>query len=335
MSTPSVRVAVIGAGGSISTPARGPLDLSEYADYTRTLDIADLLAMFRDQLADFDLLPVPFRTFVSYAITTADWLGLNDTITAVLERDPSIGAIVVVHGTSTLEETAYFLSLVVKTSKPVVVMGAQRPPNGLGTDAGIALVNAFRVATSNQARDLGVMVVMGGEILSARDVTKESNTLMHSFRTHDLGALGYVDPDGTVTVYRRSTRRTAPDTEFDVNGRTDLPLVDIVYGYAGADGRAIDALVRTGSRGIVVAGMPPGVPTPAQFSALAEASRQGVLVVRSSRGRSGRVMTRSKYREAGFVAADTLNPQRARILAMLALTVTEDRAEITRMFAEY
>jgi L-asparaginase len=177
---------------------------------------------------------------------------------------------------------------------------------------------------------------MNDEIQSAREVTKTSNWRVQTFRTPDLGILGYADPDGAVSIYRRPNRRHAPDTEFEVSGSEELPLVDIVYAYAGADGALIDAAAARGAKGIVVAGNAPGRATTGQRDALVEANRRGVLVVLSSRAGSGRTIPRIRDRETGgIIAADNLNPQKARVLAMLALTVTEDPEEIRRIFAEY
>jgi L-asparaginase len=147
--------------------------------------------------------------------------------------------------------------------------------------------------------------------------------------------LGYADPDGRVAIYRRPARRHAPDTEFDVSGRPDLPRVDIAYSYAGADGAAIDAFVAAGARGIVAASLAPGMTTADEQAALVEARRRGVQVVLSSRAGSGRVLPRAVLRERGVVVADNLLPQKARILAMLALTKTDDPVEVQRMFDEY
>jgi L-asparaginase len=147
--------------------------------------------------------------------------------------------------------------------------------------------------------------------------------------------LGYADPDGRIAIYRRPARRHAPDTEFDVRGRTDLPRVDVAASYAGADGTAIRAFVAAGARAIVSAALPPGVTTPAEGEALDEARRRGVLVVVSSRAGSGRVLPRTSLRRRGFVVADNLNPQKARVLAMLALTRTDDPVEAQRIFDEY
>jgi L-asparaginase len=180
-----------------------------------------------------------------------------------------------------------------------------------------------------------VLVLLNDEIQSARDATKSSTLRLEAFRSHDLGMLGYADPDGRVAIYRRPARRHAPDTEFDVRGRTELPRVDIAVSYAGADGAAIRAFVAAGARAIVSAALPPGVVTPAETEALLEARRRGVLVVMSSRAGSGRVLPRTSLLGQGLVVADNLTPQKARVLAMLALTRTNDPADVQRMFDEY
>jgi L-asparaginase len=328
------RIAVIGMGGSLSTPARHKLDLFEYGQYARPARVEDVLAMFSDVLVDFDILPVPFHAIDSAALDPPLWLELNREISRV-GCDPAVRGIVLIHGTSTLEETAYFLHLAVRVPLPIVVVGAQRPPNGLGSDAGINLLNGLRVAASEEARGLGVLVVMADEIHSARDVTKSSNFRLHAFRTPDLGVLGSVEPDGAVAIYRRSVRRHAPDTEFDVGELRELPAVEIVYSYAGASPHAVEAFVAAGAKGIVVAGTPPGRPSPAQRVALVNAVRAGALVVQCSRAGSGKIAQRGDDRAAGFVAGDNLNPQKARVLAMLALSRTSDRATIARMFEQY
>jgi L-asparaginase len=180
-----------------------------------------------------------------------------------------------------------------------------------------------------------VLVVLNDEIQSAREVTKTSTLRLETFRSADVGMLGYADPDGRVAIYRRPARRHAPATEFDVSGRRELPRVDIAYSYAGGDGAAIQAFVAAGARGIVSASLAPGMNTSGENEALLEARRRGVLVVLSSRAGSGRVLPRAVLRDRGFVVADNLLPQKARILAMLALTRTDDPAEVQRMFDEY
>ncbi len=328
------RVAVIGMGGTISTPARNPLDLYEYGQFSKPMHVEDFLRTFSEVLTDFDVVPIRFRAIDSVAADPALWLELIREISRI-GRDGSIAGIVITHGTSTMEETAYFLHLAAKVRMPVVLVGAQRPLNGLSSDAGMNLVNALRVAAAREAYGLGVLVVMNDEVQSAREVSKTSNCRLHAFRSPDFGVLGSVDPDGRVAIYRRPGRRHAPDTEFEVDSVMELPSVEIAYSYAGASAVAVEAFVKAGVRGIVIAGTPPGRPSPAQREALTHAAATGVLVVQCSRAGSGRVVQRTEDSAAGFVSADNLNPQKARVLAMLALSCTNDRAAITRMFEEY
>jgi len=271
----------------------------------------------------------------SAAVSPKDWLALNEEVHATARREAPLDGVVITHGTATLEETAYFLDLTVRVDATVVLVGSQRPATGLSSDAGLNLLGALRVAGAAEARGLGVLVLLNDEIQAAREVTKTSTLRLETFRSPDLGMLGYADPDGRVAVYRRPTRRHAPDTEFDVRGRADLPRVDIAYSYAGADGTAVEAFVAAGARAIVSASLPPGMTTPAETEALLAARRRGVHVVVSSRAGSGRVLPRRVVRERGCVVADNLNPQKARVLAMLALTVTDDAGEVQRIFDEY
>ncbi len=329
------RVALIGTGGTISSIGRDSLDVWEYMDTGQKIGPDDLVARYPEVKQVAEIVPVSFRSVGSSFIGPADWLSLTETIHAAVAGDPALAGAVITHGTATLEETAYFLNLTVQADITVVVVGAQRPASGLGSDAGMNLVAALRVGAAPEARGLGVLVVLNDEIQSAREVTKTSTLRLETFRSADLGMLGYADPDGRVAIYRRPARRHAPATEFDVRGRRDLPRVDIAYSYAGADRTAIDAFVAAGARGIVSASLAPGVTTSGETEALLEARRRGVLVVLSSRAGSGRVLPRTLLRERGFVVADNLLPQKARILAMLALTRTDDPAAVQRMFDEY
>lgn len=329
------RIAMIGTGGSISTPGRHSLDLFEYSDYAPPLEVDELIGRFPEIAAQAEVVPVRFRTIPGTAITAADWLDLLRRIHALASGPDAFDGVVVTHGTATTEETAWFLNLALKTDVPVVVVGAQRPPNGLSSDAPLNMVNAVRLAASPAARGLGTLVLLNDEIHPAREVTKGSTYRVETMRCPDLGMLGYVDADGQVVVYRAPTRRHTTATEFDVAALTDLPRVDIAYSYTGADATVIEALVAAGARAIVSAGQAPGKVTPAEQAALEAAVRRGVLVVQSSRAGSGRVLERTRLRELGIVAADNLNPQKARILAMLALTVTRDVERIQAMYRVY
>ena len=335
MTTTPPRIALIGTGGTISSIGRGPLDLWEYMDSSRKAEPEELLARFPEVAEAAEIVPVRYRAVGSTAIGPADWLALDAAVHTTVEGQAPLDGLVITHGTATLEETAYFLNLTLKVDATVVVVGSQRPPTGLSSDAGLNLLNAVRVAAAPEAHGLGVLVLLNDEVQAAREVTKASTLRLETFRSPDLGMLGYADPDGRVAIYRRPARRHAPVTEFDVRGRTELPRVDITASYAGADGTAIRAFVGAGARAIVSASLAPGVVTPAEAEALLDARARGVLVVISSRAGSGRVLPRTALRERGFVAADNLNPQKARVLAMLALTRTDDPIEIQRMFDEY
>jgi L-asparaginase len=328
------KIAVIGTGGTISGVGKDRLDFYEYGTSGRFMRIDELLAGVPELAGTAEIVPVGFNNIASTAIGPVDWLALLNLINDTA-ADPSIAGIVVTHGTATLEETAYFLNLAVRAPIPVVVVGAMRPSLSLGADGGLNLLNGVRVAGSPAARGMGVMVVLNDEINAARDVAKTSNYRVQTFVSRDFGILGYADAD-KVVFYRRPVRRCAPETEFAVAGLSELPKVDIIMAYAGADGALVEAAVAAGARGIVSAGLPSGSPSPAQKEALKAAVKAGIAVVQSSRAGSGRVIDdKVTLREAGFIAADNLTPQKARILLMMALTVTTEADEIRRIFDTY
>lgn len=328
------RVALIGTGGTISSVGKDSLDLVNYTKQKRKYDAAEQLAAFPDMQTVATVEPIPFRAISSTEMGVPEWLELVRIISE-LDARKTFDGIVATHGTATLEETAYFLNLTVKTDLPVVMVGAQRPASALSTDAGMNLVNAARVAGSAEARGLGVLALLNDEIQAAREVTKTSTYRLQTFRTPDFGVLGHADGDGTIAIYRKPTRRHAPDTEFDVSGLTELPRVDILLSYAGSDGAAVDAYVQAGARGIVAAGMAPGSCTKAETAALEAARDKGVAIVQSTRAGSGRVKQSDMLQIEGAISADNLYPQKARILLMLALSRTDDRGEIDRMFKTY
>jgi L-asparaginase len=327
-------VAAIGCGGTISSLGASSTDVLDYPDFGRKLPIEEVVARYPEVSSVAEILPVPFRSVGSSAVGPTEWLELAGTIARVAAERPMIRGFVVPHGTATLEETAYFLHLVLKTGKTVVLVGAQRPASALSSDAGMNLLGAVRLAIDPAAVGLGVLVALNDEIQSAREVTKTSTYRLQTFRSPDFGALGHIDGDG-IRIYRRPARRHAPDTEFDVSDVRQLPRVDISYSYGGVDGTVVDALVGAGARGIVSAGLAPGIPPPLERAALERAAKAGVIVVQATRAGSGRVARRRYLRETGMIGADNLNPQKARILLMLALTRTTNADDIQRMFDTY
>jgi L-asparaginase len=264
------------------------------------------------------------------------WLTLAKRINAVL-AEPDTDGIVITHGTDTIEETAYFLNLVVKSQKPVVIVGAMRPATAISADGPVNLYNGAILAGSKDAIGKGVLVCLNDQINGARDVTKTNTSTADTFRTPELGFLGYIQ-DNKPHFYRESTRKKTINTEYDITNIDSLPRVDIVYGYANEDRVAIDAFVAAGAKGIVHAGPGDGsLARPAVEPALIEARKKGVVIVRSSRTGNGIVARNGEAKddELDFVVSDTLNPQKARILLSLALTKTTDTKEIQRMFYTY
>ena len=324
------RVHILGTGGSISGIGPHRLDYTLYPDFGKKLSVEQMLARIPEarelaELSGEDVLQVG-----SPSIGPAEWLQILQRMAAT----PAAG-IVITHGTATLEETAYFLHLTVKSERPVVLTGAMRPPSAVGTDADLNLLDAIRLAASPEAAGRGVLTLLNNEIQSARDVTKSNAFRVNTFDSRDFGLLGYVDSDARVLFYRSVTRAHTTATPFDVRGRKDLPRVDIVYAYAGADGLLVDALAERRPAGMVLVGFGGGSYPAAFLDAAKRAVQAGIAVVLATRSWAGRVVVTPKKDADGFIVSDDLMPQKARILLMLALTLTRERAAIQRMFYEY
>jgi L-asparaginase len=274
------------------------------------------------------------RRLPSHALVDKDWLDLVRTIHAIFDENRADG-IVITHGTNTIEETAYFLTLTLKTDKPVVLVGAMRPSSAISADGYLNLLNAVRVAADPASKGRGAMLVMNDTIYGGRDVTKTSTYRVQAFQGRDLGPLGYADADGKVVYYHRAARKHTLDTEIDIRNLQSLPRVDVVVSYVGADGAMIDAAVAAGAKGIISAGTGAGRPTPAEDEAFTRAHEKGVMICQSSRVGSSRVVRSPSLTRRGFVAADNLPPWKARLLLALALTMTNDPKEIQRMIDTY
>ncbi len=327
-------IAFIGTGGTISSLGRDSLDILDYVANDRRLDAAEIVAAVPELAEVANVVAVPFRTVTSPGIGFAEWRDLVRLCEQVAGEHPDLAGIVIGHGTATLEETAYALSLTLTVDLPVVIVGSQRPMTALSTDAKLNLVAAVRTAASPASRGRGVLVVLNDEIQAAREVTKTSVTRLQTFRTPDFGVLGHVDGE-SVRYYRRSERAHAPGTPFDIRTITALPRVDVSYAYADADGTAVRAFRAAGAKGLVAAGLAPGMVPPLEADALAEAVEAGLIVVMSTRAGSGVVPLSTRLRERGILSADNLTPQKARILLSLALTVTQDHGQIADYFAAY
>ena len=248
--------------------------------------------------------------------------------------EPDIAGVVFTHGTNTMEETAYFMNLTVRNDKPVVIVGAQRAFSTLSSDGPLNLLNAIRVAADPISRGKGTLVVLNDEINAARDVTKANTYRVETFQSRELGILGYADPD-KIAFYRAPTRKHTTQSQFDLTQTGELPRVSILYSHAGDDGDLAKAAVAAGAKGLVIAGTGAGHTQNARKILKELHDTTGVVVVRSSRVGAGRVVRDDNWQEPGFVAADNLSPQKARILLQLALTKTSKPDEIQQMFDEY
>ena len=328
------RIAVVATGGSIAGVGPDRMDFILYPELGEHITIQESLARI-PEVADIARIEAEDLVSVgSTAIGPAEWLSLTKRINQLVDR-ADVSGVVVTHGTATLEETAYFLHLTIKSSKPVVVTGAMRPPTAMSTDADLNLLDAIRVATAPVAAGKGVLTILNNEIQCARDVVKTNTFRVETFKPNELGFLGYADSDGEVVLYRAPLRRHTTGTEFSVDDRDSLPRVDIVYCYAGSDELLIDAVRANGSQGLVLAGFGGGSFPPRAIEAAAQAVTDGIPVVLASRSLAGRVVMTPRKEEQNFIVSDNLQPQKARILLMLGLTVTQERQELQRMFAEY
>lgn len=330
------RVRLIATGGTISNRAGGRLTAEELVQSIPTLQ----------QYVQAEV--EQFANVSSSALTLEQWLQLAGRINELFRTDPGLAGIVVTSGTDTLEETAYFLDLTVRSDHPVVVVGSMRNPSTLGYEGAANLLEGFRVAADPLSRNKGVLVVLNDEINSAREVTKTDALRLHTFQSRSYGILGVVDSD-RVVYYRDVIRRHTAASEFDLAGVEALPRVDIIMVYQGASGDLIKAAVDNGARGIVIASAGAGATSGTQGEGIDYALDKKVFVVVSTRtgsgrisgrfgaaGRPGREVTAEEQARARYrLGAEDLTPLKARVLLMLALTKTTDGAEIQRMFTEY
>jgi L-asparaginase len=263
------------------------------------------------------------------------WLKLARRVNE-LAAMPAVSGIVITHGTDTIEETAYFLNLVVKSKKPVVLTAAMRPSTALSADGPLNFFNAVAVAADKDAAGRGVLVVVNDWIHGASSLTKTSTTAVQTFLSPVWGLIGTV-AYGEAEFFRGPVGKHTVDSVFSLDGVTALPLVDIVMAYENMDGALIDAAVAAGAKGVVIAGVGNGNMTASAVNALAAQAKKGIVCVRASRVATGRVGRNVEVDDdkLGLVASLGLNPQKARVLLRLALTKTTDPKQIQRFFDEY
>lgn len=333
---PIPHVHFIATGGTISNREGGRLTAQ---DLLKTMPAVERYARVTSE---------QFANVASSELTVAQWLQLSRRINELFSSDKELAGVVVTSGTDTLEETAFFLHLTVRDVRPVVLVGAMRNASTLGYEGPANLLEAIRVAATPEARDKGALVVLNDEINSARDVTKTDARRLQTFQSRTHGLLGVVDSD-RVVFFRQLLQRHSSRTEFDVSQITELPRVDIILVYQSAPGDLIKAAVDAGAKGIVMATAGAGATSGTQNEGLGYAAQKGVFIVTSTRTGSGRIAPApargasrgnepnpDQLRRRQFtVAAEDHIPVKARILLMLALTKTNSRDEIQRMFSEY
>lgn len=263
------------------------------------------------------------------------WLKLADRVNQLLASD-NVDGVVITHGTDTIEETAYFLNLVVRSTKPVVMTAAMRPATALSADGPLNIYNAVAVASDPEAAGRGVLVVINDDIHGARGMTKTSTTDVQTFVSAERGVIG-ATLYGKNRYFRTPYRIHTADSEFSVEGIEALPRVDVIYISAGVSPDLIDAAVASGAKGLVTAGVGNGNMTAGAIAALARAREEGVAVVRSTRVTSGTVGRNVEVDDdsLGTVASGELNPAQSRVLLKLALMKTNDPAQLQAYFDKY
>jgi L-asparaginase len=327
---PSIRI--LATGGTIAGAQAGP---SSYGYKAGAFKVEDLIKAVPnlDKLARLDGEQV--ANIGSQDMNDAVWLKLAKRANAVLASN-DVDGVVITHGTDTMEETAYFLNLVVKSEKPVVLVGSMRPATAISADGPGNLYNAVATAANPAARGRGVLVVLNDEIHAAHDVAKTDTTSLETFRSPNRGPAGLIH-SGEISWFEKSDKRHTSKSEFSIEGVEKLPRVDIIYAHANMSPDLITAALKNGAQGLVIAGVGDGNMTAQALDTLTAAAKQGVVVVRSTRLPSGIVLRNNEVQDdkLGFVASGELNPGKSRVLLQLALTRTKDPARIQKMFEIY
>lgn len=325
------RIAILGTGGTIAGFIDSTIATTGYTAGAIDIDvlikavpqIRDLADISWEQIANID----------SSNMCDEIWLRLAKKIAKLFAE--GIDGVVITHGTDTMEETAYFLNLTIKSDKPVVLVGAMRPSTAISADGPKNLYNAVALVANKEAKNKGVMVAINDKILSARGVVKTHSLNVDAFSSPDFGDLGYI-VDGKVFFYNNVTKAHIKNAPFDVSKLTSLPKVDILYSYSNdGSGVAAKALFEHGTKGIVVAGSGAGSIHKNQKDVLKELLKKGLKVVVSSRVVAGCVAVSDSDEKLGFISAEDLNPQKARVLLILALTKTSDPKKIQEYFLKY
>ncbi len=316
------KVLVIATGGTIAGEQGEPGTLG---GYEIRKPIAEIVSQVPELKRYAQVETEQFSNIPSAFMTPDTWLSLARRINSLFDKRPDLAGVVVTHGTDRLEETAFFLHLTVRSDKPVVLVGAQRPPTGISPDGPINLLAAVRVAAAHDARGKGALVVMDDRIISARDAQKVY-ARTGGFSAQEMGTIGIVARHGVEFFYAPTRRHTA-SSEFDIRDVMTLPRVDIQYSYAGADGG-----IKTEAKAIIVATTGMGAAERTFYEAL---QRRGIIIATTFPS-GDQVSSPSSTRETfPVIAVKRMLPTHARILMMLALTKSQDLRDIQRIFDQY
>ena len=324
-------IAILSTGGTIVSSGASPTQMTGYSISSFTVD--DLLASVPGLDAVACVSAHPVSNIDSMSMKSAIWVKLAKAIQG-LAADEDIDGFVITHGTDTMDETAYFLHLVLKAEKPVVMTGAMRPSTALSADGPLNLLNAVRVAADPAARGQGVLVCLNDRILCGRDAVKTDPCNAQTFESRDWGLLGLIAGEH-IRFLRAPLARHTMHSEFSIPEA--FPRVDIITGHADDDGVLVEASLASGAEGIVYQGFGNGSIHAGAEDALTAAAKKGVAVVRSSRVWGGMVVEGlARWQEAGFIPAGTLPAQKARVLLQVALANgIRSTDELLRVFAEY
>lgn len=325
-------VVVLATGGTIAGAAASDVQ----AAYTSgQVGVEQLLAAVPQAQKLANLKGEQVANIGSQDMNDEVWLKLAKRVNELAAMG-NVDGVVITHGTDTIEETAYFLNLVVKSRKPVVLTAAMRPSTALSADGPLNFFNAVAVAANKDAAGRGVLVVVNDWIHGASSLTKASTTAVQTFLSPLRGLVGTV-AYGECEFYRGPVGKNTVDSEFSLDGVTSLPRVDILMAHENMDGALIAAAAAAGAKGIVIAGVGNGNMTKVALDALAAQSKKGIVCVRSTRVATGRVGRKVEVDDdaLGLVASDDLNPQKARVLLRLALLKSRSLGDIQRLFVEY
>jgi L-asparaginase len=328
----TTRITVLATGGTIAGAQAAD---GGYGYKSGSFDIKDLISA----VPNLDKLAIITGEQVvnigSQDMSNAVWLTLARRLAEVV-ASPDTDAVLITHGTDTMEETSYFLGLVTKTTKPMIMVGSMRPATAISADGPSNLFNGVSAAIHPCAAGRGVLVVLNDQIHYARNVAKLNTTDVQTFQSGNRGPAGLTNT-GAITWFAMPDKKQGMTSAFSLDGLDELPRVDIIYGHAGMNADLIDAAISLGAKGLVIAGVGDGNMTTPALDALEAASKAGIVVVRSTRLPSGIVYRNNEVDDdaLGFVASGELNPSKSRVLLMLALTKTTDVAAIQAMFNEY